>query len=97
MVLPTKKMRSSLTPARRRFSLANSLVVKNQFVMASVTMRLISSGMVQSPERMPPSTWATGMHEFLGGDGAGHGRGDVAHHQAQSDWAAPAAGARSGP
>jgi len=22
--------------------------------------RLISSGMLQSPERMPPSTWATG-------------------------------------
>jgi hypothetical protein len=63
-VLPTKKMRSSPTPARRRFAFATSLVVKNQLVIASVAMRLISSGMVQSPERMPPSTCATGMHSF---------------------------------
>ncbi len=54
-------MRSSVTPARRRLSLAVSLVVKNQLVMESVTTRLISSGMVQSPDRMPPSTWATGI------------------------------------
>ena len=40
------------------------VVVKNQLVMASVTMRLISSGMVQSPERMPPSTCATGTWSF---------------------------------
>ena len=32
--------------------------------MLSVTIRLISSGMLQSPERIPPSTWATGMHSF---------------------------------
>jgi hypothetical protein len=38
----------------RRLALANSLVVKNQLVIASVTIRLISSGIVQSPERMPP-------------------------------------------
>ena len=49
-----------MTPKRRRLSLAVSLVVKNQLVMESVTTRLISSGMVQSPERMPPSTCATG-------------------------------------
>ena len=37
-----------------------SLVVKNQLVIASVTIRLISSGIDQSPERMPASTCATG-------------------------------------
>ena len=41
-----------------------SLVVKNQLVIASVTMRLISSGIVQSPERMPASTCATGTCSF---------------------------------
>ena len=64
MVLPTKKIRSSSTPARRKLALAKSLVVKNQLVMLSVTIRLISSGMVQSPERIPPSTWATGTPSF---------------------------------
>jgi len=39
-------------------------VVKNQFVIESVTRRLISSGIVQSPERMPASTCATGTRSF---------------------------------
>ena len=64
MVLPTKKIRSSPTPDRRRFLFAVSLVVKNQSVMASVTIRLISSGIDQSPERIPPSTWATRIHSL---------------------------------
>ncbi len=57
-------MRSSATPARGRLALATSLGVKNQLVMASVTRWLISSGMPQSPERMPPSTCATGTRNF---------------------------------
>jgi hypothetical protein len=65
MVLPTKKMFSGATPARCRFSPAEVEVVKNQFVMESVTTRLISSGIVQSPERRPPSTCATGTPSFL--------------------------------
>ena len=64
MVLPTKKIRSSPTPAVRRLALATSLVVKNQLVIESVMRRLISSGMLQSPERMPASTWATGTRSF---------------------------------
>ena len=64
MVLPTKKMRASSTPARRRLALACSLVVKNQLLTASVARRLISSGIVQSPERIPASTCATGTCSF---------------------------------
>ena len=60
IVLPTKKMQPAATPARCRFSPAETDVVKNQLVIESVTTRLISSGIVQSPERRPPSTWATG-------------------------------------
>jgi hypothetical protein len=44
--------------------LATSLVVKYQLVIESVTRRLISSGMVQSPDRIPASTCATGTRSF---------------------------------
>lgn len=43
-------------PLRRKFSFANPVVVKKKSVIASVTNRLISSGMIQSPERIPAST-----------------------------------------
>ncbi len=61
-----RRRRSAPPPRRRarRLALAVSLVVKNQLVIASVTMRLISSGIAQSPERMPPSTCATGTCSF---------------------------------
>ena len=36
---------------------------ENRLVMLSVTMRLISPGIL-SPRAMPASTWATGMHSF---------------------------------
>ena len=83
IVLPTKWICSSCTPERRRLRLATSLVVKNQLLIASVTRRLICSGIVQSPERMPPSTCATGTCSFCAAIAQAHGRGHVAHHQAQ--------------
>ena len=69
-------------PGAPQVLVGHSLVVKNQLVMESVTSRLISSGIDQSPERMPPSTCATGTR-LLRGDGAGHGGGDVAYHEAE--------------
>ena len=60
-----RRSRSSLDARARRFSFASALVVKNQLVIASVTIRLISSGIDQSPERMPASTCATGTAPVL--------------------------------
>ena len=60
MTLPTRKMRSSGTPSRRRFSTPLGSVTNSQWLIASVRMRLISSGMVRSKLRRPASTWATG-------------------------------------
>ena len=71
------------TPRPRRFSLANSLVVKNQLVMASVTIRLISSGMVQSPDRMPAFDMRYPYAQLLGRDRARHGGGNIPHHQTE--------------
>ena len=45
--------------------MATSEVVKYMSAKASVTMRLISSGMVKSQLRMPASIWATLVHSFL--------------------------------
>ena len=60
VVLPTKKKYGHRRrPHSLRLRFAVSLVVKNQLDIASVTMRLISSGIVQSPDLMPPSTCAT--------------------------------------
>ena len=49
-------MRFSSIPDFLKFSFATCEVVKNQFVTASVAKRLISSGIAQSPERIPAST-----------------------------------------
>ena len=60
MTLPTRKTRSAATPSRRRFSTPLGSVTNSQWLIASVRMRLISSGIVRSKLRRPASTWATG-------------------------------------
>ena len=65
ITLPTKWIFCSLMPKFLRFWLATSLVVKNQSVNVSVTILLISSGIVRSQLRMPASTCATCVCSFL--------------------------------
>ena len=48
-------------PSRRRFSIASSLWMNRWSENWSVTMRLISSGIVRSKLRSPDSTCASGM------------------------------------
>ena len=64
MTLPTWRIRSGGIPSRRRFSSASGLGVRRRSASASVTSRLISSGMVRSNERSPASTWATRAPSF---------------------------------
>ena len=52
------------TPSRARFSSASGLCVSSTSESRSVRTRLISSGIVQSPERRPASRWAMGMCSF---------------------------------
>ena len=52
-------MRAGETPSRRRFSSPSADGVSSRSASASVTIRLISSGMVRSKLRRPASTWAT--------------------------------------
>ena len=49
--------------------------------MRSVTVRLISSGIVQSPERRPASRWITGDAQLRRGERGGHRRVDVARDE----------------
>ncbi len=60
MVLPTSAMAASGTPSRRRLSTASSQCTSRSSARRSVMMRLISSGIVRSPERRPASRCATG-------------------------------------
>ena len=55
MILPTKEMRSGATPSAKRFSSPSSDGVHSTSAIESVTIRLISSGMVQSRLRKPAS------------------------------------------
>ena len=48
-------------PSAARFVAASGLCVNSRSAIRSVRTRLISSGIVQSNERRPASTWATGM------------------------------------
>ena len=58
MILPIRMMASGGLPSFRRFSSASGEGVQRISAMESVTMRLISSGMVRSKERRPASRWA---------------------------------------
>ncbi len=60
MTLPTKWTLFAGMPSRARFSLPAGSVVKSRSEIASVRMRLISSGMPRSKLRRPASTCATG-------------------------------------
>ncbi len=48
-------------PSAARFSIASGLCVKSTSARRSVRTRLTSSGMLQSNERRPASTWAIAM------------------------------------
>jgi hypothetical protein len=65
ITLPTANTRSIGLPSRRRCSTPLGSVTKNQSLMASVTRRLISSGMPMSPLRRPASTCATAIPIFF--------------------------------
>ncbi len=56
MMLPTSSMRSAGIPSFRRFSSPSGDGVKSRSAITSVTMRLISSGIVRSKLRSPAST-----------------------------------------
>ena len=64
ITLPTKCTHSPGTPSDSRFASASADVVNSHLEMRSVKTRLISSGMFQSRDRNPASTWATGMPNF---------------------------------
>ncbi len=64
MMLPTRSMRSAGTPSRRRCSSASGDGVHSRSQIASVTSRLISSGMRRSPLRRPASRCTTGIHSL---------------------------------
>ena len=64
MTLPTWRMRDSGTPSRRRFASASGLGVSSRSARASVTSRLISSGIPRSKERSPASTCAVRTPSF---------------------------------
>ena len=59
MTLPTKWMLLGRTPSRAGCRAPSGAVVNSRSLSASVTMRLISSGIVRSKLRSPASTWAT--------------------------------------
>ncbi len=72
---------SSAIPSRRRFTLPDSSVVNRRSAIASVSMRLISSGIVRSKLRSPASTCATANTEFRRDQRARDGRVHVADHE----------------
>ena len=78
MMLPTRSIRSAATPSASRLASASGDGVHRTSASASVTMRLISSGIVRSRLRKPASRCATGMPSFGADQGAGQGRIDVA-------------------
>ena len=64
MMLPTSSTLSAATPSRARCSLPSCDGVQSTSEIASVTIRLISSGIVRSPLRKPASRCATGISSF---------------------------------
>ena len=72
-------------PSAARFSPASGLWVRSRSDRRSVSTRLISSGIVQSAERRPASTCATGMPSF-----------EAASAQARVEFTSPATTTRSG-
>ena len=95
MVLPTKKMRSSPTPERAQVGVGH-LAGGEEPVGDRIghhAVDLLRHGPVA---RADAAFHMRHRHaQLLRRDGAGHGRGDVAHHQAQVAAAPPAAAARS--
>ena len=67
ITLPTTNTFSGATPSARRFRTPDSSVTKNRSLMASVSFRLISSGIDMSKDRRPASTWATFVPSFFAG------------------------------
>jgi cellulase/cellobiase CelA1 len=59
MTFPTNTARSDPTPSRARFAIPDGSETNNRSLIASVSIRLISSGMSRSRERSPASTWIT--------------------------------------
>ena len=78
MILPTHSIFSGATPSRLRLSSASEEGVHSRSAIASVTSRLISSGIVRSPLRSPASRWASVQAQFFRDKRAGGGRVDVA-------------------
>ncbi len=64
MMLPTRSILSVGMPSLPRFSSASGDGVQRSSASESVTILLISSGMVLSNDRRPASRWATGMLSF---------------------------------
>src|SRR6266436_2141739 len=60
ITFPTRCTRSPAMPSRSRFWLAVGSVVKSHVEIASTAIRFFSSGILESKERRPASTWATG-------------------------------------
>jgi len=60
ITFPTRWICSCGTPSAFRFKSPSSEGVNSRSDRRSVTIRLISSGMVRSKERSPASTWPTG-------------------------------------
>ena len=79
MVLPTKRTRLTSMPSRARLSSASGLCVSSKSDRRSVRTRLISSGIVQSPDRRPASRWTIGIPSF-----------DAASAQASVEFTSPA-------
>ena len=57
-------MRLGSVPSLPRWAIASGLVANSRSASRSVTIRLISSGIVRSKLRSPASTWASGMPSF---------------------------------
>jgi hypothetical protein len=65
MILPTRSIFDSGTPSRARCSSASGDGVQKTSQIASVTRRLISSGMRRSPLRSPASRCTTGIQSLV--------------------------------
>ena len=65
MMLPTRSILSAGTPSRARCSSASGDGVHSTSQIASVTSRLISSGMRRSPLRRPASRCTTGIQSLV--------------------------------
>lgn len=57
MTLPTKKHRAAGTPSRSRFAMPAGSETNRTSLIASVNLRLTSSGISSSKLRRPASTW----------------------------------------